>query len=192
MIGLDLSEDMLSVAEKRARDAALRDVMFISGDMCSFELYGTVDAVVCCLDGINHLTTREDVDSCFAMVSRYLNEGGVFLFDVNTPHKFRTVYANNDYILEDEGVMCCWRNRLSKKGDVVDFYLTVFRENEDGSWSREDGVERERAYGRVALENSLKKAGLDLCGIFAGYGFESITESTDRWYFVARKPQKAE
>ena len=187
MIGLDLSEDMLSVAESRAREEGLRDILFIVGDMCSFELYGTVDAVVCCLDGINHLSRREDVDACFAMVARYLNPGGVFVFDLNTPYKFRTVYSDRDYILEDDGVMCCWRNRLSRSGDVVDFYLTVFREKSDGTWTRDDGVERERAYGIRTIKNLLSQNGLELCNVSSGYEFEAPSENTERWYITARK-----
>lgn len=184
---IDISTEMLSVADFRIREARLQNVTFVEGDMCSFSLYGTVDAVVCCLDGINHLTRRDDLDSCFALVSRFLNPGGVFVFDLNTPYKFKTTYADRDYILEDDGIMCCWRNRLSKSGDVVDFCLSVYREDESGLWHREDGIERERAYGKVAIKNALCRAGMEITDISSGYNFEEITPETDRWYIVARK-----
>ena len=51
--------------------------------MRSFELYGTVEAVVCTLDGINHLTKKEDVCACFRLVHNYLVPNGVFVFDEN-------------------------------------------------------------------------------------------------------------
>lgn len=187
MTGLDISEDMLSVAEQTSRETGLKNILYIFGDMCSFELYGTVDAVICCLDGINHITKREDLRACFALVSNYLNPDGLFVFDVNTPHKFKTQYADHDYILEEDGVVCCWRNRLSKKKDTVDFYLTVFKEDEDGNWKRHDGAERERSYGIKAIKNALEEAGLIFCSVFAGYGFEEINDDTDRWYIVAKK-----
>ncbi|MBE6617655.1 MAG: class I SAM-dependent methyltransferase [Ruminococcaceae bacterium] len=187
MTGIDLSEDMLSVADSRVREAGLDDVLFICGNMASFELYGTVDAVVCCLDGINHLHKKEDLLSCFSLVANYLEDDGLFIFDLNTPHKFSTVYSNNDYILEDDGIMCCWRNRLSKKGDVVDFYLTVYEEQDDGTWLRSDGIERERAYGLRAIENALNACGLKLVDVSSGYDFEPITKNTERWYITAKK-----
>ncbi|MBO7405119.1 MAG: class I SAM-dependent methyltransferase [Clostridia bacterium] len=188
MTALDLSEEMLAEADRKAREEHLTDILFLSGDMTSFELYGTVQAVVCCLDGINHLTTREDLDACFALVRNYLEPGGVFCFDLNTPHKFRTVYADRDYILEDDGVMCCWRNRLSKKGDIADFYLTVFEEK-DGVWVREDGIERERAWGLRAIENALRRAGMELWNVSADYGFAEPDADTDRWYLTAGVPR---
>ncbi len=187
MLALDISDEMLSVADQRARAEGASNIRFIQSDMCSFELYGKVDAVVCCLDGINHLTRREDLDSCFALVSNYLNNGGLFVFDLNTPYKFATVYADRDYILEDNGIMCCWRNRLSKSGDKVDFYLSVFREDKNGHWYREDGIESERAYGKRAIENALRGAGLELVDISAGYDFEKITPECERWYITAQK-----
>ena len=190
MTALDLSEEMLAEADRKARAEGLGGILFLSGDMTSFELYGTVQAVVCCLDGINHLTVREALDACFALVKNYLEPGGVFCFDLNTPYKFRTVYADRDYILEDDGVMCCWRNRLSKKGDVADFYLTVFEEK-DGLWERQDGVERERAYGLRAIENALRRAGMELLGVAADYRFTAPDERTERWYITAGVPGNA-
>ena len=188
MTALDLSSEMLSVAEARIRADGLDHVLFIEEDMCSFELYGTVDAIVCCLDGVNHLTAREDLASCFSLVSNYLNPGGVFLFDVNTPYKFRTAFAERDYILEDDGVMCCWRNRLNKKGDTADFFFTVYEEQKDGSWQRHDGYERERAYTLRQLGNVLAECGLSLVNISADYGFAEPTKETARWYLAAVKP----
>lgn len=187
LTGLDISDEMLSVADSRLHEEGYNDVLFILGNMCSFELYGTVDAIVCCLDGINHLTSREDLYSCFSLVANYLEDGGLFIFDLNTPYKFKTVYSDRDYILEDDGIMCCWRNRLSKKGDRVDFYLTVYEEQSDGSWERHDGLERERAYGLKAIENALTACGLELVNVSADYNFTSPSKTTERWYITARK-----
>ena len=110
MTGVDLSIDMLSVARDRSYDEEIDDILWLLQDMRSFELYGTVNAVVCCLDGINHLTGKGDISRCFATVHNYLDPDGLFVFDVNTPFKFESFYADNDYILEDDGVTVCWQN----------------------------------------------------------------------------------
>ena len=49
MIGLDCSEEMLEIAAEKARTAG-HDILFLQQDMTDFELYGTVDAMVCALD----------------------------------------------------------------------------------------------------------------------------------------------
>ena len=187
MTALDLSEEMLSVAEQRMRESGKSNVLFVMGDMRSFELYGTVDAVICCLDGINHLTSREDLLECFSTVSNYLNPGGLFIFDMNTPYKFRTVYDDRDYVLEDDGAMCCLRNRLNKKKDTVDFYLTVYKERKDGTWERTDGVEREHAYSLKTIGNVLRESGMKIVNVSSDYGFSAPKESSERWYITAKK-----
>ena len=187
MTALDLSEDMLAEADVRAREAGLDNILFLCENMCCFDLYGTVDHIVCCLDGINHLTNREDLLECFSNAAMFLNPGGLFMFDLNTPYKFKPTYADRDYILEDDGIMCCWRNRLNKKGDVVTFYLTVYEENEDGTWERTDGEERERAYGLRSIKNALESCGLELVNVSAGYDFAEPDETCGRWYITARK-----
>jgi len=187
MTALDLSEEMLSVADTRAREAG-HSILFLQGDMTDFELYGTVDGVTCCLDGINHLTDRDSLVSCFAAVARYLYPGGLFLFDVNTPHKFKTQYADNDYLLEEDGAVCCWSNRLNKKGDICDFILTVFEKQENGLYKRTDGIQRERCWGMRTLYNALKEAGLEVVAVNDSFAFTEPAPDALRWYFTCRKP----
>lgn len=186
MTAIDISEDMLAVAEQRARPLG-KNILFVLGNMASFELYGTVDAVVCTLDGINHLTDREDLLSCFSLVNNYLNPNGLFVFDLNTPYKFKTEYADRDYILENDGAVCCWSNKLSKKGDKVEFLLSVFEDNGDGTWKRTDGYECERAYGLKSIKNALEDCGLEILNVSSDYDFSEPVPETKRWYVTARK-----
>ncbi len=190
MTALDLSEEMLSVADERLRNAGIENTLLIHGNMCSFELYGTVGAIVCTLDGVNHLTTTDELCECFSTVANYLDPDGLFIFDLNTPHKFRTVYNDRDYVLEDDGVMCVWRNRLNKRGDTVDFFLSVFEENTDGTWTRTDGDERERAYSLRTVKKLLAECGLETVSVSADYNFTEPDENSDRWYITARKIRK--
>ena len=195
MIGVDGSEEMLSVAYDRAAfsdeddDLAARP-MYLLQDMRRFELYGTVGAVVCCLDSINYLTGDGDLDACFRCVNNYLDPHGLFLFDVNTPYKFEKVYGNNAYILEDtvDGapVYCGWQNDYDTESGICNFYLSVFREK-DGVYLREDEEQRERCYTKEQMTASLEAAGFEVMGIYSGYGFEEPQESCERWYFAARK-----
>ena len=205
MTAIDLSEDMLSTAADRIAEAELSGVLLLCQDMTEFELYGTVDAVVCCLDSVNHLsrrgemekcfslvhnylTKKEDVARCFARVHTFLNDGGLFLFDVNTPYKFKTVYGNNDYILDDEDghAVCCWRNSFDEKDGVCDFDLTVFTENADGTYERTDTVQRERCFSEKQLRMALSAAGFEVLGFYADYDFTPASDTDERWYIAAR------
>ena len=186
MTAVDNSADMLSLAATRLAEAGQYGVLLLEQDMTDFELYGTVDAVVCCLDSLNHLTEDGELEKCFALVHNYLNPDGLFLFDVNTPHKFRHTYGVNDFILENEGAICCWQNQFDADSGLCDFILTIFEKQSDGRYSRTDTVQTERCYSRSHITRALKQAGFEMLGIYEDYGFTPATRRADRWYVAAR------
>lgn len=186
MIGVDASPEMLSRAYTRAYAAGKQGVLFLQQDMRDFELYGTVGAVVSSLDCINYLTEDGDLDRCFALVHNYLDPDGVFVFDVNTPHKFRTVYGDNAYVLEDENTLCAWQNEYDEQTRLCYFYLSVFREEEDGRYERSDEEQTERCYTHEELETALRRAGFDEICFFGNTDMSAPTDTTDRWFVAAR------
>ncbi len=191
MIGVDGSEDMLSLAYSRAYEKGVEGILYLRQDMRAFELYGTVGAVTCCLDSINYLTSYCDIDACFACVHNYLDPDGLFIFDVNTPYKFENVYGNNSYILECEDEdgysdFCAWQNIYDHDSQLCNFYLTVFSETEDKTYRREDEEQTERCYTQKELEYALAKNSFELLGIYGSTDFTEIKDTDERWYIVAR------
>jgi hypothetical protein len=69
---------------------------------------------------------------------------------------------------------------------VCDFYLSVFSEDEDGSYFRADEQQKERCYTESEIRASLERAGFELIGIYGDYKFSEPTDTSERWYFVAR------
>ena len=184
MIGADISADMLSRAMRRQRG---ENILWLMQDMRSFELYGSVGAVVCCLDAVNCMLTREDLLKCFKTVHNYLDPGGVFVFDVNSPYKFENIFADNAYILEDDGVFCGWQNEYDKRRGVCTFYLSVFEKKGDGSYRRSDEVQKEKKYSVRQLGSALKESGLSLEGVFGGYDMSDAADDSERLFIVAKK-----
>lgn len=187
MIGVDRSTDMLSVARQNAEEKGMTEkILYLCQDMCDFELYGTVEAVVCCLDSVNHVLDRRDLSRCFHWVHNYLVPDGLFIFDINTPYKFENIYADNAYVLEDEGVLCAWQNHYRKSSRLCDFYISLFTENEDGSYEREDTRQTERVYTLRSLEKLLAENGLALLSVVSDFTFAPANETTERYYITAR------
>ncbi|MBQ7780179.1 MAG: class I SAM-dependent methyltransferase [Clostridia bacterium] len=183
MIGVDLSGDMLNIARnKKGGDK----VLWLCQDMRSFELYGTVGAVVCCLDSINYLTSRNGLIKCFSLVHNYLDPNGIFIFDVNTPYKFEQVYGNNHYILEDNGIYCGWQNYFDKKSGLCDFELSFFYENDDGSYTRLDETQTERCFSIRTLTNLLVKNGFEIIKVVSDFDDSPVKDTDERAYFVCR------
>ena len=67
VMGIDLSEEMLSVAIER-RDKLQHKTMYLCQDMRSFELFGTAGTFVSVGDSINYLLSEEDLKKLFERV----------------------------------------------------------------------------------------------------------------------------
>lgn len=186
MTGVDLSSGMLSVAHEYAIRNGINDVLFLCQDMTEFELYGTVDACVCTLDSINYLTKLSDVKKCFSLVHNYLIPDGVFIFDVNTPYRFKEIYGNNDFILENENSLCAWQNEYNEKTKICKFYLSIFKENEDGRYNRYDEIQKEKCYERKQIEKALNESGFEIIAVYGDINKKPAENTDEKWYFVAR------
>ena len=103
---LDLGE-MLSVARAKHGNES---VLLLCQDMRAFELYGTVQGAVSAYDCLNYLTGLSELSTVLALLHNYIEPGGVFVFDVNTPYRYEHVYADNCFCFEDDGALLVWRN----------------------------------------------------------------------------------
>ena len=164
--------------------------------MRDFELYGTVDAALCCLDSINYLVGDGDLDKCLACLNLYIAPGGLLIFDVNTPYKFEHVYGDNSYIFEDEidgrEIFCGWQNQYNKETKLCSFSLSLFEEREDGSYFREDEEQTERCYTLEELKAALERAGFEEPSVYGDFDFSAPNETTCRYYIAARTKKRGD
>jgi len=188
MTAIDLSPEMLDLArEKAAANGRAENILFLCQDMCEFELYGTVQAVVSCLDSLNHLDGEGDLDKVFALVKNYLESGGIFCFDLNSEYKFENIYSDNAYVLEDEGIYCGWQNAYDRESRICEFYTSVFTENEDGSYERYDDFEREYCFTQECVKRLLEKNGFEIISVESGIDGAPVTEKSERLYYTVIK-----
>lgn len=186
MIALDSSISMLNKAYEKARKIN-SDILFLNQDMRSFELYGTVDAIVCLLDSINYITSVEDIKKVFKLVNNYLNPGGLFIFDVNSPHKLSTVLGNQTFYEFDEDISWVWVNTYNSKDKTTTFDLTFFVKNEDGLYERYDETHIERAFTGEEIREALASSGLILIGEFGDLCFKAPAADEERIFYIAKK-----
>lgn len=185
MTGVDNSSEMLDRASAEAADEGL-NILWLLQDMREFELYGTVGVTVSCLDCMNHLTSSKDFKRCLSLVHNYLVPDGLFIFDLNGRGKFREVYADNSYVFETESSMCIWQNSYNDKSGICNFYITLFSESEDGSYEREDEVQKEKMYTVRSIKNMLSETGFEFVGAYADFDFSPATDDSHRIYIVAK------
>lgn len=186
VIGVDASADMLSVAMNNAYEAD-RNILFLCQPMQQLDLYGTINAAICTLDSINHLTDPDDVQATFDKVSLFTEPGGVFVFDVNTVYKHREILADNTFVYDMDDVYCVWQNSLDSATDTVQIDLDIFEQVDDGIYERMQESFCERAYALPLLKEMLGKAGFETVAVYDELSREEPKENSERLFIVARK-----
>ncbi len=189
MIGIDLSSDMLEAAtEKNALlPPEAKSVLYLEQDMCEFELYGTVDCVLCLCDSINYITDENELLTVFKLVNNYLEPRGLFIFDINTIYKFKNVLADNSYSQTTEDAAYTWENYYDEDECINEFYTNFFIKNTDDAYDRYEECHYERGYTIEKISELLEKAGLITEGIFNDNTFDEPDTKSERVYFVARE-----
>lgn len=181
MILVDSSPEMLSFARERNPSS-----LILCQDMTSLDLYGTVNGAVCSLDSVNHLLTSSDVKKTFELVSLFTEPGGAFVFDVNTEFKHEKILGDNTFVYENDGVYCVWQNSYRKKRTTTDINLDIFV-SDGGKYERRRESFSERAYPLDKIECWLAGAGFQVTGIYDDMTFDTVSETTQRAYFSAKK-----
>ena len=187
MIGVDGSEDMLSEAYARGTSVGDTNILYLLQDMRSFELYGTVGAVTCCLDSINYLIGDGDMEKCFKTVHNYLEPNGVFIFDMNTPYKHKEVLDGSSYRVKKKGVECVWNNKLQSDNVTVEINLNFTYKT--GFLKKETVTETitEKAYTDQEISVMLELAGLKLEAVYGENTYFAPSDNSQRNVYIARK-----
>ncbi len=189
MIGVDLSEDMLERAFEKRQQEDL-DILYLCQDMCSFELYGTVRAVICACDSLNYITKQSDLKKVFRLVNNYLDPGGLFLFDMNTPYKYRELLGDHVFADNSDHGSFIWENHFDEEEQINEYALTLYLREEHEKYQRFEEYHYQRAYDRETVERLLKEAGLELLAVYDNYTEKAPSKDCERLCFVARECEK--
>ena len=106
MTGIDISEEMLSIA----REKSSPDILYLLQDMREFELYGTMRAVVSICDSMNYILEEDELCQVFSLVNNYLDPGGIFIFDLNTVYKYQEILGEQTIAEDREDCSFIWDN----------------------------------------------------------------------------------
>ena len=184
VIGVDQSPEMLSVLREKADELGLSGrVLLLCQDILSLELYGTIRAAVSTFDTFNHIGPTPRFEQAVRQAAFFMEKGGVFLFDLNTPYKHEKVLGGNAYTIEAPDARCDWQNHCDPRG-WVDMQLTI-TDLPSGKVARE--TLREYTYPLETVRAALDRYGFTLQTVADGEDFGPVRPDSQRWIFTAVK-----
>lgn len=186
VIGVDASEEMLSQAQEKKMETE-SDVIFLCQKMEELDLFGTINGAVCTLDSINHVTDADTVREIFRRVSLFMEDKGIFIFDVNTPYKHREILGNNTFVYDMDDVYCVWQNNTDENL-LTTINLDIFeKDEEDDVYYKYTEQFCEKGYELSDIEKWVKEYKFEVIGIYEEMTKNSVKSDTQRAVFVLKK-----
>jgi SAM-dependent methyltransferase len=186
--GVDRSPAMLERARAKAAAEGLA-IPFYQQDLCRLSLKDRFDAATCLYDSINYLLSWDDLCEAFARVGDALEDGGVFIFDINTAYKLSAIHDTTMFIEEDD-VSLVWENTYDRRTRIWRITLTGFIRTADGHYERFREVHEEKAHTIEELTEALGRAGFEVGGVYTAFTFEPPRDDASRVYVVAIKTRR--
>ena len=184
VIGVDMSEQMLTMAAQKAQNSGNPPV-FICQQLQRLRLIKGVDRAVCALDSLDYILDPADCKEAIRCVYKALNPGGTFIFDVNTPEKLRKM-DGQVFLDEDDDVYCVWRGEFDEATNICTYAMDLFQRIGD-VWERSFEEHREYAYSIAMLTGYLKDAGFTHIEVYGDRRLTPPDAEDQRIYFKARK-----
>lgn len=151
VVAADSSEDMLAAAQSKGLPA-----LFLQQDMTLLDLFGTVQAAFCTLDGLNYLIKPNSLQKTLERVFLFLEPGGAFVFDMLTEKALRSRNGKS-FSSDSPEAFCVWRGQW--EAPICHSHLTLFSHAGNGLWRRAEETHLERAWTEEEILSSLKAAG---------------------------------
>ena len=191
MIGIDNSEEMLSIAREKLSDYEESDhrrgILYLLQDMREMELYGTVDAVVSICDSMNYITEEEDLLQVFRLVNNYLEKDGLFVFDLNTEYKYKEILGERNICENREDASFIWENFYYPEEQINEYDLTIYVKTDGQLYERLEETHYQRAYSLEQIKELLEKAGMQYVTAYDAFTKDAPKPDSERIYIVAKE-----
>lgn len=194
VMGIDLSEEMLSIALNR-RDKLGHKTLYLCQDMREFELYGTAGTFVSVGDSVNYLTSDADMVKLFKRINTFLFPRGIFVFDFKTLHLYRDVIGDRTIAEDRDDCSFIWDNWFDPKTNINEYDLSLFirdagSDGEDNVFRKFREVHEQRGYTLEEMKHYVKEADLEWVTEMDSDTMGPVTAKSERILCVVREKNK--
>ncbi len=184
--GVDLSAEMLSIAQRKAEQQN-EEIVFFQQDMSELSSLGVYDVITIFCDSLNYLTSPAEVIATFQRVREHLRPGGLFLFDVHSVKKIEQYVTDFLYADNEEKVSYIWKAYRGDSPHAVDHELTLFvLDDHTNQYERFEEVHRQRTFTIDQYSTWLTKAGFIVQETIADFNEEEVAHDAERIFFVCQ------
>lgn len=189
VVGLDLSEGMLAIARENALDYIVaQQARFVQGDAANFEFEDAFGLVVSTFDALNHLPDMKALRGCFRSSYAVLEEGGYFIFDMNTASGLKN--WNSVSVDPGDEIFLLNRGFFDEGSEKAWTKITGFVRNPDGTYQRFEETVYNTVFEIQAVLDCLLETGFQQAYVARGTDLKTQLDSPEAYgkvFFITKK-----
>jgi len=182
MSGIDLSEEMIRMARKKA-GRKRQEIRYECADAAEFELGETFDAALSFFDSLNNILDPAQLQKAFHQVAKHVKPGGSFIFDVNTAYAFETELFDQEDLKPRASLKYKWKGDWDPENRIITVNMQFWKGEQEFNETH-----RQRAYTDDELRDMLAQAGFVDVRAFHSYTLNPPRYKSDRLHYCAIRP----
>jgi len=188
--GVDLSQDMLTIADQKSQEQGL-EVTWIKQDLRTLEGISGFDLAVSYCDVINYIPELEDLRNTFENIYHSLKEDGLLIFDVHDVEYVKNDLIEHTFSDVNDEMAYIWNCFGSEHPGEMFHELTFFLKQGD-HYIRFDEDHHQRTYKPSVFRNILEEIGFVNINIYHDFNCRNEKQETfsERNFIVAQKQSR--
>ncbi|MET3504871.1 class I SAM-dependent DNA methyltransferase [Halalkalibacter oceani] len=184
--GVDLSAEMLAIANEKCEKAGVRATL-LEQSMTGLVSEESYDLITIFCDSLNYLELESDVQATFESAYNRLHTGGLLLFDVHSVHKIEEGYIGQTFADDEGDIAYIWTAFPGEHQASVEHELTFFIQDQPPYYIKKEELHKQRTFAIRQYEAWLAAAGFTVESITADFKEAPPHEGSERIFFCAKK-----
>ena len=155
---------------------------FKAQNMTDFYYENKFDLIVSFFDSLNYLTDIDQLQNCFESAASSLSRDGLFIFDMNSIGRIKTI-EEKSFVIEGDSYECFWEDIVKPEEDLWQVKLKICPDNDALPCFEES--HNERGYKIKTVLRLLKNSGFRAVDVYNAFSFSKGKNNSDRLYFAA-------
>ena len=139
---------------------------------------------------MNYITEKEDLLEVFRLVNNYLDPGGIFLFDLNTPYKYREILGEQTIAEDREDASFIWDNYFDEEENINEYDLALFIPEEHSGeilYRKYEEVHYQKAYTLEEIKCLIEASGMKFLAAYDAFTRSPVKTDSERIYVIAQE-----
>lgn len=185
--GIDLSEEMLSIAAERFAGAGY-DAPLYCMSMVELDGFEEMDIVTITIDSLNYVVEEQSVYTTLERIYTALRDGGQLFFDVHSLFKMNEIFLDGPFTYDDSDISYIWHTEPADFEHSVIHQMTFYvREKSSELYERFDEEHVQRTFTIEQYMTWLRAIGFSYVEITADFTDEAPDDESERIFIRAVK-----